>query len=82
MYIGHFAVAFVLMLLFPGVLPLVILIGVAFPDLLWPLLLLPGLETVRIRPDSPFQTDIQFVPYPLSHSPRLGAVIASAGSAS
>ena len=78
MYIGHFAVAFVLMLLFPGVLPLVILIGVAFPDLLWPVLVLAGVETVRIRPDSPLQKDIEFVRYPFSHSLVLGALIASA----
>lgn len=77
MYIGHFAVAFVLMLLFPGVLPLVILIGVAFPDLLWPILVFAGIERVTIDPGSPLQKDIEFVRYPYSHSLGLGTVIAS-----
>ncbi len=78
MYIGHFAVAFLLMVLFPGVLPLVILFGVAFPDLLWPVLVIAGIETVKIRPDSPLQKDIEFVRYPFSHSLVLGAAVASA----
>lgn len=77
MYIGHFAVAFVLMWLFPGVLPLVILIGVAFPDLLWPILVFAGIEKVTIDPDSPLQKDLQFVRYPYSHSLVLGTAIAS-----
>ncbi len=78
MYIGHFAVAFLLMVLFPGVLPLVLLFGVAFPDLLWPMLVAAGIETVRIRPDSPLQKDIEFMRYPFSHSLVLGAAVASA----
>ncbi len=77
MYIGHFAIAFVLMLLFPGVLPLVILLGVAFPDLLWPLLVWAGAETVTVNPDSPLQKDIRFDRYPYSHSLVLGTAIAS-----
>ena len=77
MYIGHFAVAFVLMLLFPGVLPLVILLGVAFPDLLWPLLVWAGVEKVTIDPRSPLQKDITFVRNPYSHSLVLGTLIAA-----
>jgi hypothetical protein len=76
-YIGHFAVAFALMLFFPGVLPLIILIGVAFPDLLWPILVFAGIERVTIDPDSPLQKGIEFVRYPYSHSLVLGTVIAS-----
>lgn len=78
MFIGHFAIAFALMLLFPGVIPLVILVGVAFPDLLWPILVFAGVERVTIRPDSPLQKDIEFVRYPYSHSLVLGTFIASA----
>jgi len=34
MFIGHFAIAYTLMHFFPGVPPLVFLMGVSFPDLI------------------------------------------------
>ena len=68
MFIGHFAVAFLLWRLFPS-LPLpIILVSVGFPDLLWSLLVPAGLEKVRINPDSPLQKFIVFEKYPYSHS--------------
>lgn len=68
MYIGHFAVAYILISIFPGVPPLVPLIGVGFPDILWPFFVFFGIEKVEINKDSPLQKYIRFVSYPYSHS--------------
>jgi hypothetical protein len=77
MFIGHFAVAYILIGLFPTVPPLVILFGVSFPDLLWPVLVVSGKEKVIINPDTPLQGAIRFTSYPFSHSLLTGTVIAA-----
>lgn len=77
MFIGHFAVAFILIGIFPSVPPLVILLGVSFPDLLWPVLVLLGKEHVTINPDNPLQNAIGFTSYPFSHSFVTGTLIAA-----
>lgn len=77
MFIGHFAVAYLLIALFPAVPPLVILFGVSFPDLLWPVLVLTGKEKVKVSPDSPLQNAIGFTSYPYSHSLVTGTLIAA-----
>jgi hypothetical protein len=76
MFIGHFAVAYVLIRLFPGVSPLIPILGVGFPNLLWPFLILSGIEKVSIDPDSPLQNRVKFISYPYSHSLVLGTLIA------
>jgi hypothetical protein len=76
MFIGHFAVAYILIALFPGIPPLVPLIGVSFPDLLWPVLVFLGIEKVKIDPASPRQDSIVFLSYPYSHSLVTGTLIA------
>ncbi len=76
MFIGHFAVAYILIRLFPGVPSMIPLLGVGFPDLLWPFLILSGIEKVSIDPDSPLQNRIKFISYPYSHSLVLGTLIA------
>jgi len=68
MFIGHFAIAFLLARLFPQVPIMVPLAAVSFPDLVWPLLIISGVEKVRINPDSPLQKYIVFEKYPYSHS--------------
>jgi hypothetical protein len=75
MFVGHFAIAFLLWRLFPQVPLPVILIAVSFPDLLWSLLVPAGVEKVRINPDSPLQKYIVFEKYPYSHSLVLGSVL-------
>src|SRR6266487_1598777 len=60
MFVGHFAIAFLLWRLFPQVPLPVVLIAVSFPDLLWSLLVPAGIEKVRINPDSPLQKFIVF----------------------
>jgi hypothetical protein len=76
MFIGHFAFAYVLIRLFPGVPILVPLLGVGFPDLIWPFLVLSGIEKVSVDPESPLQNHIKFTSYPYSHSLVLGTLIA------
>ncbi len=65
------------MWLFPGVNSLVILVGVSFPDLLWPFLVFSGAEKVSIDPASPLQGNIRFLSLRYSHSLVLGTAIAS-----
>ena len=74
MFVGHFAIAFLLWRLFPQVPLPVVLIAVSFPDLLWSLLVPAGVEKVRINPDSPLQKFIVFEKFPYSHSLVLGSV--------
>lgn len=68
MFIGHFAVAFLIWKVFPQVPLPVILVAVSFPDLLWSVLVPAGLEKVKINPDSSLQKDVVFEKYPYSHS--------------
>lgn len=75
MFVGHYAVAIVLVALLPGVDPLVPLVGVALPDLLLGVLVLAGVERVDRDEHSPLWTDIEFAHYPYSHSFVLGAVV-------
>ena len=75
MFIGHFAVAYILIALFPGIPPLIPLLGVSFPDLLWPVLVFAGIEKVKIDPASPRQDALVFESYPWSHSLVLGTLI-------
>jgi hypothetical protein len=75
MFVGHFAIAFLLWRLFPQVPLTVVLIAVSFPDLLWSLLVPAGIEKVRINPDSPLQKFVVFEKFPYSHSLVLGSVL-------
>ncbi len=64
-----------LIYLFPGIPPLIPLLGVSFPDLLWPVLIFTGLEKVRVNPASPRQDSLVFISNPYSHSLLLGTLI-------
>src|SRR5205807_10144747 len=75
MFLGHFAIAFLLWRLFPQVPLPVVLIAVSFPDLLWSLLVPAGIEKVRINPDSPHQKLNVFEKLPYSHSLVLGSAL-------
>ena len=76
MFIGHYAIAYVLISLVPGIPPLIPLLGVSFPDLLWPVLILTGIEKVRVDARSPRQDALVFLSYPYSHSLVVGTLIA------
>jgi hypothetical protein len=75
MFIGHLAGAEFLHAIVPDVPPIVSLIGVGFPDLLWGVTILAGLETAKLG-TSPLQRDIEFTRYPISHSLVLTNLIA------
>lgn len=75
MFIGHFAIAFILWYLFPGIPLWVLLTSVSFPDLLWPILILLGREKLLMNPKSPFQKDLIFKSYPYSHSLLLSSLL-------
>jgi hypothetical protein len=68
MYIGHFVVAEALLKADPSVPALPVLVGVAYPDLLWPFLIYAGKEKLDVDPQTPLQKTIKFISYPYSHS--------------
>ena len=68
MFVGHLAVALAAKRATPRT-PLAVLVGAAFGlDLIWPILLLAGVERVRIAPGITAFTPLDFVHYPWSHS--------------
>ena len=73
MFIGHFAAGFAAKRLAPRMSLGTAFLGAQFVDLLWPTLLLLGLETVRIAPGTTAVTPLVFEHYPISHS--LAAVV-------
>lgn len=68
MYIGHYAAAGAILALTPGTPVFPIAVAVAYPDLLWPLLVYLGKEKVKVSPMNPLQKAIKFTSYPHSHS--------------
>lgn len=68
MFAGHYAVALAAKRAAPRA-PLGLLVMAAFwIDLLWPLLLLAGVEQVRIDPGNTVVTPLDFARYPVTHS--------------
>ncbi|GIT81498.1 hypothetical protein LLS1_31670 [Leifsonia sp. LS1] len=76
MYIGHYAAAAALVTLVPESPVLPAAVGVAWPDLLWPALVIVGVERVTVSPTDPLQRAVRFDAYPFSHSLVLGNLIA------
>jgi hypothetical protein len=68
MFIGHFALGFAAKPAVPRVSLAVLLLASLFADVLWPVLVLAGLEQVRIVPGFTAYTPLEFVNYPWSHS--------------
>ena len=67
MFVGHLAVALGAKRMAPGV-PLGATVAAAFGlDLIWPVLLLLGAETVRVSPGDTAFTNLAFDAYPRSH---------------
>lgn len=72
MFVGHLAVAFAAKRAAPRV-PLPWLVaGGLFVDLVWPLLLLAGVETARIAPGATAFNALVFESYPWTHSLAMG----------
>lgn len=74
MFIGHFGVGFGAKRFAPAVSLGTLFLASQFADLLWPTLLLLGIEEVRIDPGITVFTPLDFVSYPWSHSLVLMAV--------
>ncbi len=73
MFIGHFGVAMAAKPAAKDVSLGTLFLSAQFIDLLWPTLLLLGLETVEVAPGSTRLTPLEFTHYPISHS--LAAVL-------
>jgi len=74
MFIGHFALGFAAKPAVPRVSLAVLILAALFADVLWPILVLAGVEQVRIDPGNTAFTPLEFVSYPWSHSLLLLAV--------
>ncbi len=68
MFIGHYAVALGAKKAAPKVSLGTLILSAQFLDLLWPVLLLLGLEHVRIDPGNTAFTALDLYDYPISHS--------------
>jgi membrane-bound metal-dependent hydrolase YbcI (DUF457 family) len=67
-FIGHFGVAFAAKRVAPTVSLGTMFIGCELVDLIWPLFLLAGIETVAISPGITAFSPLDFVRYPWTHS--------------
>lgn len=68
MFVGHLAVALGAKRVAPPI-PLAVAVAAAFAlDLVWPLLLLAGIEVVRVNPGDTAFTNLAFDSYPWTHS--------------
>jgi len=68
MFIGHFAVGFGAKKIAPQVSLGVLFLACQLADLIWPNLVLLGVETLRIEPGITVMTPLDFSSYPYSHS--------------
>ena len=68
MFLGHFGVAFAAKKVAPKVSLGTLVFAAQFADLIWPILLLAGVERVRIVPGLLPASPFDFASYPVSHS--------------
>ena len=68
MFVGHFGVGFAGKAAAPRASLGTLFLAAQCVDLLWPTLLLAGLEKVEVRPGITRVTPLDFVSYPISHS--------------
>ena len=68
MFLGHFGVAFAAKKAAPKASLGTLVFAAQFADLIWPVLLLAGIERVRIVPGLLPASDFDFTSYPVSHS--------------
>jgi hypothetical protein len=68
MFLGHFGVALAAKKAAPKVSLGTLVFAAQFADLLWPILLLAGVEHVRIAPGLLAASPFDFTSYPISHS--------------
>jgi hypothetical protein len=68
MFLGHFGLGFAAKKAAPDVSLGALFMACQFADLLWPTLVLLGLEQVEVQPGATRMTPLNFVRYPYSHS--------------
>lgn len=68
MFLGHYALAFGAKRMAPAVSLGTLFLASQFADLLWPTLVVLGVEIVEIDPGNTLVTPLNFVKYPYSHS--------------
>jgi hypothetical protein len=68
MFLGHFGVGFAAKKAAPNVSLGALFLAGQFADLLWPTLVLVGVERLEVRPGISAVTPLEFVSYPYSHS--------------
>jgi hypothetical protein len=68
MFIGHFALGFGAKKFAPQVSLGILFLACQLADLIWPNLVLFGIETLEIQPGATAMTPLDFVSYPYSHS--------------
>lgn len=68
MFIGHFAIAFGAKKYAPDVSLGILFLACQLADLIWPNLVLSGIELVAIEPGNTAMTPLNFLHYPWSHS--------------
>ena len=68
LFIGHIGIAFADKAAAPRTSLGSLFLASQFLDLLWPILLLMGIERVMIVPDAPTVIPLEFTNYPFSHS--------------
>ena len=68
MFLGHFGVAFAAKSAAPAISLGMLFVAAQFADLLWPILVLAGVERVEIHPGVTAVTPLDFIHYPYSHS--------------
>ena len=68
MFLGHFALAFGAKRTAPMMSLGTLFLACQFADLIWPTLVLLGIEIVEVDPGNTLMTPLNFVSYPYSHS--------------
>src|SRR4051812_31650653 len=68
MFIGHFAIGFGAKRIAPELSLGTLFIACQLADLIWPVLVLAGIEAFEIRPGITAVTPLDFTHYPYSHS--------------
>lgn len=77
MFVGHFGLGFAAKKAAPRASLGTLFLATQFVDLLWPILLLLGLERVEIVPGITAVTPLDFIHYPISHSLVTGVLWAA-----
>jgi hypothetical protein len=68
MFIGHFALGFAAKRVAPRLSLATLFVAAQLADVIWPVLVMVGVEQVRIAPGITAFTPLEFISYPYSHS--------------